>query len=200
MGTDCSTTQPLRARAVIGFVATLVALLWAPSGSKAAEIEGLHFAQHVSVDRHELDLRGLALLRYRIVFRAYVAAFYLPRQTPSDAALRDVPKRLEIEYFWALGASDIARLGEEIVERNVPHADFEKLRERLSRIAVAYRDIQPGDRYTLSYVPGVGTELFLNNEALVTIPGADFAKAYFSIWLGSRPLDEALKRRLLGGS
>ena len=181
-------------------MATLVALLAVAFSSRAAELEGLHFAERVRVEEHELDLRGLALLRYRIVFRAYVAAFYLPPQTPSDAALSDVPKRLEIEYFWALEGADIARLGEEIVARNVSHADFEKLQERLSRIGAVYRDIQVGDRYALNYAPGVGTELALNGEPLVTIPGADFAKAYFSIWLGPRPLDEALKRSLLGGS
>ena len=69
------------------------------------------------------------------------------------------------------------------MERNVSHADFEKLKERLSRIGAAYRNVQAGDRYALSYAPG-----------------ADFAKACFSIWLGLRPLDEALTRSLLGGS
>jgi len=179
-------------------VAALFALLGAAPASKAAEIEGLHFAERVRIDGHELELRGLALLRYRVVFRAYVAAFYLPPQTPSDAALSDIPKQLEIEYFWALEASDIARLGEEIVERNVSPAEFEKLRERLSRIDTAYRNVDPGDRYALRYAPGVGTELALNGETLVTIPGADFAKAYFSIWWGPRPLDENLKHKLLG--
>ena len=178
--------------------ATLVALLGAAFASKAAEIEGLHFAQGVRVDGRELELRGLALLRYRLVFRAYVAAFYLPAQTPSEAALSDVPKRLEIEYFWDLNGSDIARLGEEIVERNVSAADFEKLRARLAKLGDTYHDVEAGDRYALSYAPGRGTELALNGKPLVTIPGADFAKAYFSIWLGAKPLDEKLKVELLG--
>ena len=102
IGTSPSTTalQPLLRRAAICSVATLVALLAVAFSSRAAELEGLHFAESVRVEEHELDLRGLALLRYRIVFRAYVAAFYLPPQTPSDAALSDVPKRLEV--LWAM--------------------------------------------------------------------------------------------------
>jgi chalcone isomerase-like protein len=58
--------------------------------------------------------------------------------------------------------------------------------------------VSPGDRYALTYVPDVGTELRLNEESLATIPGEDFAEAYFGIWLGDQPLDEGLRDKLLG--
>jgi hypothetical protein len=61
----------------------------------------------------------------------------------------------------------------------------------------AYRDVKPGDRYALTYIPGSGTELSFNGSPLVVIDGADFAAAYFSIWLGKRPLDPGLKDKLL---
>jgi len=38
----------------------------------------------------------------------------------------------------------------------------------------------------------------LNGHRKGMIPGADFADAYFRIWLGERPLDTALRDRLLG--
>jgi hypothetical protein len=34
----------------------------------------------------------------------------------------------------------------------------------------------------------------------ITIPGKDFADALFSVWLGPKPVEDALKRALLGGS
>jgi hypothetical protein len=58
--------------------------------------------------------------------------------------------------------------------------------------------VEPGDRYALTYIPGMGTELSLNGEAKGTIQGADFAAAIFSIWLGTKPIDKGLKRQLLG--
>ncbi|MFM8357803.1 MAG: chalcone isomerase family protein, partial [Verrucomicrobiota bacterium] len=67
--------------------------------------------------------------------------------------------------------------------------------DRLNR---AYRDIRPGDRYTLTYLPGRGTTLRLNDTELVTIEGADFAGAYFRIWLGDDPISPALRDQLLG--
>jgi hypothetical protein len=58
--------------------------------------------------------------------------------------------------------------------------------------------VKPGDRYALTYVPGVGTELTLNGSPLGTVAGADFASAVFAIWLGPKALDESLKTQLLG--
>ncbi|MEJ2519407.1 MAG: chalcone isomerase family protein [Desulfuromonadales bacterium] len=55
-----------------------------------------------------------------------------------------------------------------------------------------------GDRYRLIYRPGTGTELRLNDRRLGTIPGDDFAVAYFSLWLGEQPIDKRFRDRLLG--
>jgi hypothetical protein len=72
------------------------------------------------------------------------------------------------------------------------------LRQRLEQISAAFRDVKAGDRYALTYHPATGTELALNGKPLVAIQGADFAEAYFSIWLGKHPIDKDLKKRLFG--
>jgi acyl-CoA synthetase (AMP-forming)/AMP-acid ligase II len=74
-----------------------------------------------------------------------------------------------------------------------------RIQSRIERINAAYRDVKPGDRYSLTYLPGRGTELALNGKPLIVIEGADFAAAYFGIWLGREPIDENLKRDLLKG-
>ena len=43
----------------------------------------------------------------------------------------------------------------------------------------------------------MGTELALNGERLALAPVADFAAAYFAIWLGPQPADEGLRDDLL---
>ena len=47
-------------------------------------------------------------------------------------------------------------------------------------------------------MPGRGTRLERNGSTLDTIPGADFAAAYFAIWLGAGPIDTRLRDQLLG--
>jgi hypothetical protein len=173
----------------------LVPLASRPGG--AAGIEDVEFADRLETHGRELVLRGLGLLRYRVVFRAYVAALYLPEDVAPERALQDVPKRLEIEYFWAIDAADIARAGEEILARNVPPERMEALASRLEQLHALYEDVEPGDRYALGYVPGRGTELSRNGAVLGTIEGADFARAYFSIWLGEAPIDDSLREQLM---
>jgi hypothetical protein len=58
---------------------------------------------------------------------------------------------------------------------------LEKLRPRIEKHNALYADVQPGDRYALTYVPGSGTELTLNGTPRGIIRGADFASAIFAI-------------------
>ena len=85
------------------------------------------------------------------------------------------------------------------LERNQTPAELARLQGRIDRINTTYKDVKAGDRYSLTYLPGRGTELALNGTPLLTIEGADFAAAYFGIWLGREPIDEKLKRDLLKG-
>ncbi len=181
-------------------IALFTALAWlAPAPMGAATIEDVEFARSVRVAKTDLTLSGLALLRYRIVFKGYVAGLYLEEGTEPARALEDVPKRLELEYFWSIGGQAIAEAGGELLRRNVDARTFAALGDRLRQINALYEDVEPGDRYALSYVPGVGTELSKNGRALGVIPGADFARAYFSIWLGDEPLDADFRDQLFRG-
>jgi hypothetical protein len=162
-------------------------------------VEKIQFDDSVSVGGATLPLRNAALLRYLVVIRAYVAALYLPEGLPSSNALSDVPKRLELSYLVSIKGSDFGNGAAPALERNLGPERLAGLRSRIDRINAAYRDVRPGDRYSLTYHPGRGTELALNGSPLVTIEGADFAEAYFGIWLGQEPIDEKLKSDLLAG-
>lgn len=160
-------------------------------------IEGVTFPGSYTGDGAVLHLHNAALLRYKILFRGYVVGLYLPEGADPSSVLEDVPKRMEFSYFWSIPGKEFGKAGEKILARNVNEKTLERLRGRLDRIDRAYRDIRPGDRYALTYVPGRGTELSYNGIPLTVIEGADFAAAYFSIWLGEKPLDDGLKKELL---
>jgi hypothetical protein len=182
---------------VAGPALLLALLLAAPAARAAQVVEGVRFAASLVAGDASLALRGASLLRYRVVIRAYVAALYLPPEIPSARALDDVPKRLEIEYFWAIRAADFARATDTGIARNVDEAKLAQLRPRIDALSALYRDVEPGSRYAITYVPGRGTELALDGDRLGLVEGADFAAALFAIWLGDEPLDAGLKDRLL---
>ncbi len=166
----------------------------------AATIEQSSFADDLIVETVAFKLQSTAVMHYRLLFKSivpFVAALYLsPNDKPSQA-LADVPKRLEIEYYYALDGGEIAVAGEKVLAANVSKEQMQTLRSRLDQIRSLYQSVTPGDRYTLTYIPGRGTELALNGKSKGVIRGADFAAAYFSIWLGKSPMDDDLKKQLV---
>jgi hypothetical protein len=163
----------------------------------ALTIGKVTFAESAQVGPVTLSLHNAALLRYLKFIKAYVAALYLPRGVEPGQVLSDVPKRLELGYLVPIKGPDFGKGAEPTLQRNHTPAELARLRSRIDRINAVYRDVQPGDRYALTYLPGTGTELALNGVPLVVIEGADFAAAYFGIWLGREPIDAALKSDLL---
>lgn len=170
-----------------------------PAGPRAAEIEGVRFAESASAAGERLRLHGFGLLRYKVLFRAYVAALYLGEDTSPEEVLSDIPKRLEIEYFWPIAGEDFGRAADTLLEQRLAPQALAALRPRLDELHALYTDVEPGDRYSLTYAPGAGTELALNGRRLGSVPGGDFAAAYFSLWLGEEPLDTKLRDQLLRG-
>jgi len=162
----------------------------------AAEIEGVTFADRYQTGDTLLLLNNVGLLRYRIIFKGYVAALYLGEGVRPEDVLTDTPKRLELEYFWPIKGTDFGKAANKILVQNFSSEYLALLRARLQRLHALYENVRPGDRYALTYLPGVGTELSLNGTPKGTIKGADFAAAYFAIWFGEKPLDESLKAQL----
>ncbi len=164
---------------------------------RAAEIEKVRFADSVRAGGAALPLHGVGLLRYKKFIKAYVAALYLDSSVNSRDVLSDVAKRLEIEYFWKISGPDFGKTANQIMARTHPADELSPIRPRIDQLHALYRDVKPGDRYALTYLPGVGTELALNGKPIVTIPGADFASVYFAIWLGEKSGSDSLRVQLL---
>ncbi len=184
-----------RAAAAITVILLLIAST--PRSGTAAEIEGVQFAEQYQRGDVTLALHCVGLLRYKVLFKGYVAGLYLDAGVAAQEALTDVPKRLELSYFWGIKGSAFGKAGDEVLARNVDPNTLTQLRPRLEQMNALYETVSPGDRYALTYVPGLGTELALNGRSKGIIPGADFAAAYFRIWLGDQSIDPALRDQLL---
>ena len=184
-------------------IAICSAAICLSGSSGAAQIEGVRFPDTHTAGDARLRLHGTGLLRYGVIIKGYVAALYLAEafdeEVTPTSVLGDVPRHLEIEYFWAIPAEFFAQATVEGIAQNTDRKTFDGLRDRIERLNAMYEDVEPGDRYGLTYMPGVGTELSRNGRSLGVIEGADFSSALFSIWLGDRALDDSLRRQLLAG-
>jgi hypothetical protein len=175
----------------------LTVFIMSPLRSEAAEINGTYFEENLTVGNTTLKLAGVGLLRYW-GFKAYVGAFYLEEGYQSEEALSDRAKRIEIEYLRSIRGEDFGPATDKAIAENVDPETFVRLRPQIDYHNSLYQDVKPGDRYSLTYVPGKGTELALNGQPKGIIEGADFAKAVFSIWLGPEPINESFKDQILG--
>ncbi len=176
----------------------LMFLISVTSPASARVIEGVYFPPRVIVSDVPMELNGVGLKTVWRFYKVSAAALYLaPGVDPRDV-LGGVPKRLEIEYFHPIAARDFVNLTDKLLRENVDPTILAGLQSRIDRFNALYRDVKPGDRYALTYMPAKGTVLELNGVELGVIEGQDFASAVFSMWFGPRPLSRALKLELLG--
>ena len=182
---------------------TMIALLLVtlPASTPAAvKVGGVQFAKTIDADHGRLHLQGAGILKYMAFIKAYAGALYLSESAQPGQALEPVAKRLELEYYHPIKGEEFASATRIKILDNIPADQVAGLSERIERLSDMYRDVAPGDRYALTYFPGEGTVLSLNGEALGSIPGDDFARAVFAIWLGDNPIDDGFRDRLLGMS
>jgi hypothetical protein len=165
--------------------------------SQATVVAGVEFEKTVDYSGETLELRGAGLYRYKGLIKVTASALYLPREVDSSQILEDVPKCLVIEYYRDITARDLIRSGDVYLRKNLTEKQLAAIADGVELINGLYKDVKKGDRYTLTYAPGLGTQLLLNGNPEGLIPGADFGKYYFTIWLGERPVSDSMRSDLL---
>lgn len=180
----------------VGRALALVVLL-ATAHTHAATIEGITFPDRLDARGTAFTLHNTALLRWKLVFKAYVAALYRERNATRFDLAADTPKRLVINYFYGFTPEQFSQATIDGVALNRSKEQQAALRPRIDRFNALYRAVQPNDQYALTYVPGQGTELALNGKSLGSVEGADFAAAMFDIWLGKNPISTTFRDQIL---
>lgn len=175
-------------------IAVLICLLVAPGRSQASANP---FPPATQVGAESLALRGSHLFRW-FGFEVYWAALYVaPDVTDASVLGADTPRQLSLRYSRRITAAQIRKATQRTLEKN-PAADVPALQARFDQLYRLYRDVRKGDGYDIVYTPDTGTEIRFNGELLGTIEGADFAEAFFGIWLSDHPIDGTLRDALRG--
>jgi hypothetical protein len=181
-------------------VAAVAALLCA-GVAQAKECKGVTFPEQVQAGGTTLALNGLGLRQATFLkINVYVAALYVAKTSSDAAALLapSMPKELTLQFVRDVGVDDITKGWSEGFEKNAK-AELAALKERITMLNGWMTDIKTGQRLTFVYTPGAGVQVDVNGTVKGTIKGDDFARAFFSIWLGDPPNPE-LKAGLLGGA
>jgi hypothetical protein len=181
--------------------ALAIAALFVSASARGAEREGVSLPDRTTVDGRPLVLNGTGVRKATFLkVKVYVAGLYLERPTTDARAILDgnQPKQMEMVFVHKVGRKDIVKAWEEGFSKNAA-ANLPALRSRITKLNSWMSDFHEGQKLTFTHVPGQGVRVAVDGAERGEIPGDDFARALFSVWLGPAPPNESLKKGLLGG-
>jgi hypothetical protein len=168
----------------------------------AAEVAGVNIDDTASVAATELTLNG-AGLRQRVFFKVYAMGLYLPKKIGSapEAINAQGPKRVLIHMLRDVEAGQFIDALAEGIRANHSEAEAKALEPRvreLGAIMAEVKEAKKGMRIALDWT-GEGTQVSIAGKpAGAQIAGEDFYRALLRIWLGDKPVQDDLKKALLG--
>lgn len=164
----------------------------------AAELEGVKSDETMTVEGKTLTLNGMGL-RKKFIFNVYVASLYVEHTSKSaDEILKaDEIRRVELKMLRDLDAKAIKEAIQGGFEK-AAGSNLPALKERLDKFMGKIVDLKKGQSLVVQYVPGKGTVIDGAKDSY-TAEGKDFADALFSVWIGASPVDDNLKKGMLGG-
>jgi hypothetical protein len=123
-------------------------------------------------------------------FHIYDASFYRAGAPSSQEFALDI--RYQKSFTGVAIANSSA---EEMKKIGVPEAQASLWGKELAK---AFPNIESGQALTAVYAPKQGTIFYHDGKRIAQIPGVEFSKAFFGIWLDPKTSSPKLRSELLG--
>lgn len=192
--------RSLRVQATTALLSLVCALGVA---AKPLEISGVQVDDPVSLHGATLQLNG-AGIRFKTVFKVYVAALYADQKavTPEGIYAVPGPKRLAITLLRDIDSDEIAKTFAKAINGPAFKGEAARLIPELAKIERTFegtRKLLAGETMTIDWVPGTGTVITVKGQA----QGAPFNdvevfNVLLGIWIGPSAADWKLRDALLG--
>lgn len=162
----------------------------------AVEIDKTSYPESRSVEGIEMSIQGTDLLRYKGIWKLYTGALYLDDK--DELSFEKRARRLEVVYRRDIKGPDLVNAGTGNLESSFEESELDTIREELKTINSWWmQTLKKDDRAAITYIPGKGTNLTINEESKGWIPGEEFARIYFSIWFGDSAVSPEFRDALM---
>lgn len=182
-------------------IAMIIAMLALTPAIAQTKISGNVMPNVMKVGSEYLKMNGGGI-REKLVFDLYVGVLYLQeKSSDADEIINgDRPMAIKIKIISGMVDNDNFKEALEEGFEKSTNDNVAPYRERMDdMMAEGFKeDIKTNDVYDIVYQPGTGCTLSKNGTALITVPGLDFKKALFGVWLCDDPADAGLKKKMLG--
>lgn len=151
-----------------------------------------------------LQLNGKGT-RVRLVFKAYDMALYTTQRATTRAEVLALPgpKRIQFTALRELQGTDLGRLFLRGMADNTPSQQMTRhalATTRLIEVFSGKPKLAPGDTFAMDFVPGKGTQFYIQGQAQGEPVGDDeFFTLVLRIWFGDSPADTQLRDALMDG-
>jgi hypothetical protein len=165
-----------------------------------AEVAGVKFDDKTRVGNSELTLTG-AGLRKRLFFQVYAIGLYVP-DAKADPIAQAGPKRVLIHMLRDVGAEQFMEALADGIKANHSEAEAKALEPRVKQLGAIMAGLKEAKTGMAISLDWNGKETVLTaagKPAGAPIAGEDFYRALLRIWLGDNPVQDDLKKALLGG-
>jgi hypothetical protein len=171
------------------------------SAQTQLEVNGVTVPRKIEFQGKTLQLNG-AGGRSKMWLEVYVQALYLSQlsQDPQFIIDSDTEMAIRIEITSSMVSSNKLTKAMNAGFEKSAGSNLEELRPRIEQFKKLLSDaITEKDVFVLGYNPLDQTINVYKNEVLKgKVSGFDFKKALFGIWLSDKPVDDTLKKHLLG--
>jgi hypothetical protein len=165
----------------------------------AAELAGVRIDDKARVSNADLALTG-AGVRKRLFFEVYAIGLYV-RDARADPVAQPGPKRVAIHMLRNVGADQFTEALADGMRANHSEADYKALENRVSALSAIMSELKEAKKGMTLFIDWNGKEAQVvvdGKPAGRPIAGEDFYSALLRIWLGEKPVQEDLKKALLG--
>lgn len=181
----------------------LLFMALAAVAASAADVAGVKVDDKAQVESRDLVLNGAGLRKRFSFVHVYVIGLYLPEKKSDTNAVLALagPKRAAIHMLRDVGADTFTEALIEGLRANTSEAEYKALEPRVQELAatmVQIGEAKKGMNIALDWT-GNATQLVVDGKpAGKPIAGEDFYRALLRIWLGDKPVQDDLKKSLLG--
>jgi hypothetical protein len=193
----------------------VMTLLLCSTSLWALEIGGINMPDTMKAGNADLILNG-AGLRTKFGLKVYGIGLYLKAKSADSSAIVNADEPMALQMKWKMSIPP-AKIDETFYESFAtvvkapkqdsygPKSNYGPLTKDIVTFMgwVDQKPTSKTDPTVYIYIPGKGTEVHVyeggKDQLKGVIPGVEFKKALFGIWLGEKPpVGESLKNGMLG--
>jgi len=168
--------------------------------ANAKQVGKVELPDSLMAGKDELVLNG-AGFRVKFFMKMYVGGLYLKQKDNDPEKIINSDESMALRLHIVSGLITTKKMTDAIDEgfRNSTGENITSFKSEIAKFKSFFaEEIKKGDIFDITYVPAVGIGVYKNESIKGTIQGFGFKKAVFGIWLGEKPADAKLKKRMLG--